>query len=176
MRGWAKTIAPGYGKRRLPDIFIFGVLTMMKVIFFVCFAWNAASALACECVPMSLNEAKAMAEVVFRGTITDIRAGNVSFRIERVWKGNIGRTFDMPDFPESAACIGFAPKWLRVGNDLLVFAARLHRYPGDNDYFTSICSRTSLASEAGDAFEKLGRGRLPRSLPAPGADAGRPRK
>ena|SRR5260370_32623380 len=98
---------------------------MMKGVVLVCFAWNAASAVGCECVPLSLNEAKAVAEVVFRGTITDIRAGNVSFRIDRVWKGNVGRTFDVPDFPESAACIGFVPKWLRAGNDVLVFAARL---------------------------------------------------
>lgn len=149
---------------------------MTKFVFLVYLVWNAASALGCDCVPVSLNEAKAMAEVVFRGTITDIHEGNVSFRVERVWKGNVGRTFAMPDFPESSACIGFLPKWLRVGNDLLVFAARLHRYPGDNDYFTSICTRTSLASEAGDAFEKLGRGRLPRNAPTPSSSAGQPRK
>ena len=148
----------------------------MKVVFLVYLAWNAASALGCECVPLSMNEAKAMAEVVFRGTITDIRGGKVSFRVDRVWKGNVGRTFDMPDFPESAACIGFVPKWLRVGNDLLVLAWRLHRYPGDNDYFTGICSRTSVASEAGDALEKLGRGRLPRNSPTPNSNAGQPRK
>jgi hypothetical protein len=145
---------------------------MMKVVFLVGLAWTAASALGCECAPLSLNEAKEMAEVVFRGTITDIRAGNVSFRVKRVWKGDVGRTFDMPDFTESAACIGFLPKWLQVGNDLLVFAARLDRYPGDNDYFTSICSRTSLASEAGDAFERLGRGKLPRNVPVPKGHAG----
>ncbi|MBZ5606806.1 MAG: hypothetical protein LAP38_01000 [Acidobacteriia bacterium] len=145
---------------------------MVKIVFLVCLALNAASALGCECVPLSLNEAKAMAEVVFRGTITDIRAGKVFFRVDRVWKGNVGRTFDMPDFTESSACIGFMPKWLRVGNDLLVFATRLHRYPGDNDYFTNICSWTSLASEAGDALEKLGRGRLPRNSPAPSGKVG----
>ncbi len=147
---------------------------MTKIVFLVYLAWNAESALGCECVPVSLSEAKAMAELVFRGTITDIRGGKVSFRVDRVWKGDVGRTFYMPDFPESSACTGFLPKWLRVGNDLLVFAARLHRYSGDNDYFTNICTRTSLASEAGNAFEKLGRGRLPRNSPS--SNTGQPRK
>ena len=145
---------------------------MMKVVLLVGLAWNAANALGCECAPSSVNEAKEDAEVVFRGTITDIRAGSVRFRVNRVWKGDVGRTFDMPDLPETSACIGFLPKWLQVGNDLLVFAARLYRYPGDNDYFTSICSRTGLASEAGDALKRLGRGKLPRNSPAPKGHAG----
>ena len=165
---------PGWRNADYPDVF--GALSMMKIVLFVCSAWSAASALGCECVPLSLNEARAKAEVVFRGTITDIRSGTVSFRVDRVWKGDAARIFEMPDFPESAACIGFAPKWLQVGNDLLVFAARLHRYPGDNDYFTSICGRTSLASEAGDALRRLGTGRLPRNSPTPGAKAGQSRK
>ena len=146
---------------------------MMKVVFLVCIAWSVESALACECAPLSVREAKGMAEVVFRGTITDISAGNVTFHVDRVWKGDVGRTFDMPDFPETSACIGFLSKWLRVGNDLIIFATRLHRYPGDNDYFTSICSRTGLADEAGDTLKKLGAGRLPRSLPAPRGDTER---
>jgi hypothetical protein len=149
---------------------------MTKIVFLVYLAWNAASALGCDCVPSSLNESKAGAEVVFRGTITDIRDGKVSFRVDRVWKGHVGHTFDMVDFRESSACIGFLPKWLQVGNDLLVFAWRLHRYPGDNDYFTNICTRTSLASEAGDALEKLGNGRLPRNSPGPSSNTEQPRK
>jgi hypothetical protein len=136
---------------------------MSKIVLLVFLAWNAANALGCDCAPSSLNEAKARAEVVFRGTITNIRGGKVSFRVDRVWKGNVGTTFNMPDFPETSACIGFLPKWLQVGNDLLVFAWRVHRYPGDNEYFTDICTRTGLASEAGDALDKLGRGRPPAS-------------
>ena len=126
---------------------------MMKLVCLVGLAWNAASALGCECAPSTVNEAKARAEVVFRGTITDVSGGNVYFRVVRVWKGDIGRTFVMPEFPESSACIGFLPKWLQVGNDLLVFASRLHRYPGDDDYFTDICSGTSLASEARNVLQ-----------------------
>ena len=149
---------------------------MTKAVVLVYLAGSAAIALGCECVPLSLNEAKARAEVVFRGTIIDIRGGNLSFRVDRVWKGTVGHTFDMPDFPETSACIGFLPKLLQVGNDLLVFAWRLHRYQGDNEYFTDICTRTSLASEAGDTLKKLGRGNLPRNSPAPSNITGQPRK
>jgi len=149
---------------------------MMKIVMLVYLASNATSAFGCDCAPSSLNEAKAGAEVVFRGTITDIRGGKMSFRVDRVWKGNLGRNFEMPDFPETSACIGFWPQLLQVGNDLLVFAWRLHRYPGDNEYFTDICTRTNLASEAGDALKKLGRGNPPRNSPAPSNNNRQPRK
>ena len=149
---------------------------MTKIVILVCLAWNIECALGCDCAPVSPDQAKSRAEVVFRGTITDIRGGNVSFRVDRVWKGNVGRIFNMPDLPETSACIGFLPKWLQVGNDLLVFAWRVHRYPGDNEYFTDICTRTSLASEAGDVVEKLGRGRLPRHSPTPSSNTGQPLK
>lgn len=62
--------------------------SMTKVVFLVYLVWGAASALGCDCAPLSLIEAKAAAEVIFRGTITDIRRGKVSFRVDRVWKGN----------------------------------------------------------------------------------------
>src|ERR1700722_5591769 len=39
------------------------------------------------------------------GTITDISGGKV-VRVERIWKGNIGRTFDTPEVIEGAACLG----------------------------------------------------------------------
>ena len=138
----------------------------MKYIVFACLAWNAASALGCDCAPSSLKAARAEAEVVFRGKIMAIHDGTVSFRVDRVWKGSVRSTFDMPDFPETSACLGFLPKLLEVGNELLVFAWRLHRYPTDNDYFTSICTRTGLASEVGATIRKLGKGRLPINSPA----------
>jgi hypothetical protein len=109
-----------------------------------------------------VRQAKKGAEVVFRGTITDIREGKVIFRVDRVWEGDIGLSFEMVDFPEAAACLGFDNRLLGVGNDLLVFAWRLHRYPNDNEYFTSICAHTSASSDASEALKKLGKGRPPR--------------
>jgi hypothetical protein len=125
-------------------------------------AWATSVALGCSCGGLSVNQAKKDAEVVFRGTITDISAGKVVFRVDRVWKGNVGRTFDMPEFIEGAACLGFHGWMLKAGNDLLVYASRLHRSSDDEDYFTSICTRTNLSSDAGEDFKKLGKGKPPR--------------
>ncbi len=119
--------------------------------------------LGCDCAGLSVKEAKKSADVVFRGTITDIGAGKVVFRVNRVWKGNVGRTFDMPEFIEGAACLGFYEGFLKVGNDLLVYATRLHRGSNDEDYFTSICTRTRLSSDAGEDLSKLGKGQCENS-------------
>lgn len=135
----------------------------MKTALLVWMAMSAPRILGCDCAPISLNEDKKLAEIVFRGTITEISGGKVTFHVDRIWKGDPGRVFEMPEFAQSGgACMGFRSNLLRVGNDVLVFAARLHRFPGDNDYFTTVCTRTSLSSEASDTFAKLGKGRPPR--------------
>ncbi len=117
-------------------------------------------AFGCDCIAPSARDAK-RAEVVFRGTITEIHDGKVFFGVGRVWKGRVGQTFEMVDFPASG-CLGFLrDNWLLVGNDLLVFAWRLHRYPNDNEYFTSICAKTSVWSEASETLNQLGHGKAP---------------
>jgi hypothetical protein len=137
---------------------------MARIALFVCLGWITPSVFGCDCVAPSVRQAKKGAKVVFRGTITDIHEGKVMFRVDRVWKGDIGQTFEMVDFP-AAQCLGFRDSWLQVGEDLLVFAGRLHRYPNDSDYFTSICTKTSMWSEAFDTVKKLGHGRPPRGGP-----------
>jgi hypothetical protein len=68
-------------------------------------------------------------EVVFRGTIVELRdsqkpadlpAGfardtkkTVVFRVSRVWKGEVGETFEMPAVEETSACVGFWPSILK---------------------------------------------------------------
>ena len=137
----------------------------MKIALLVFPVLSAVYAIGCECVPVSPNEAKKLPEVVFRGTITDISRGKVTFRVDRIWKGDPGRTFEMPEFTQrGGACIGFRSNLLVVGNDVVVFAARLRRYPGDNEYFTSICTRTSLSYVVGDTLARLGKSRPPRGV------------
>jgi len=138
---------------------------MMKTAFLTFAMLSASSALGCECGPVSVSEAKKSAEVVFRGTITAISDGKVMFRVDRVWKGEVGGTFQMPEFTAGGSCLGFRPSLLLVGNDLLVFAWRLRRFAGDADYFTDVCTRTSMWDDAGGAVKKLGKGRLPRGNP-----------
>jgi len=119
---------------------------------------------ACDCSAPTVNEAKKDAQIVFRGTITAFRDSNnrerfAVFHVSRVWKGKVPQTFEMLAFEESVACLGFWPQFLSVGNDLLVYAFPLGSPPA---YFTSFCTRTSLAKDSKD-FEKLGRGRAPAS-------------
>jgi hypothetical protein len=142
-----------------------GVSIMVRVTLCVWLAWSVPQAFGCDCIAPSVHQAKKGAEVIFRGTITDIHDGKVIFRVNRVWKGDVEQTFEMVDFPESG-CLGFLNRWLRVGNDLLVFAWRLRRYLNDNEYFTSICTKTSTWSEASDTLKKLGKGRPPRGSPS----------
>jgi hypothetical protein len=111
-----------------------------------------------------VNEAKKLAAVVFRGTITALRNSDsgerfVVFRVTRVWKGNVSEIFEMPAFEETTACLGFRPSFLSIGNELLVYASPEGSPPA---YFTRGCTRTALAKNSKD-FEKLGRGKTPRA-------------
>ena len=124
------------------------------------------------CRPVSASEALGKADIVFRGTIIDIHnpqndpltiviqhpPRRVVFRVNRVWKGEIGETFEMPAIENPGGItIGFSRGLLVVGNDLLVYAYRIR---GTADYTTDICTRTTLASDADD-FRELGRGTAP---------------
>lgn len=126
----------------------------------------------CGCTGTTVQDAKAHADVVFRGTITALRPSGKAlsfspgfvldtkkiavFRVDRVWKGEVGETFEMPAIEEESACTGFWPSFLKVGNDLLVYAQG-----GGGLYFTSICTRTQLAKNAND-FAELGPGEGPK--------------
>jgi hypothetical protein len=109
-----------------------------------------------------VNDAKKGADVVFRGTIIDLSGGKVFFQVDRVWKGNIGRTLDMP---EGVGCLVFSPALLKVGNDHLIYATWIPRGAKDGAYFTNICTRTNLSTAAGEDFSRLGQGRSPRNSP-----------
>jgi hypothetical protein len=83
------------------------------------------------------------------------------FRVSRVWKGDVGETFEMPAVEETSACMGFWPSDLKVGSDLLVYAWRV-----GSAYYTGICGSHILARENGkDAkdFEELGPGAKPKT-------------
>ncbi|MGA3204862.1 MAG: hypothetical protein ABSF12_20405 [Bryobacteraceae bacterium] len=87
--------------------------------------------------------------------------GIVVFRVSRVWKGDVGPIFEMPALEETSMCVGFWPTHLKVGNDLLVYAVR---NPGENAYYTNICTRTALAKDAKEDFDQLGRGGEPSKI------------
>jgi hypothetical protein len=133
---------------------------------------------ACTCKAPGVREAKALADVVFRGKIIALRDSTepslsradthkiAVFRVTRVWKGEVEPAFQMPAYEETSACWGFWPRLLKVGNELLVYAKRLDGgTPGAFIFITSICSRTALIENDKD-LEKLGDGYEPGKSPA----------
>jgi hypothetical protein len=118
---------------------------------------------ACDCITLPAKQAKQGAEVVFRGTITALHgSGNsriVVFKVSRVWKGKVKETFEMPALEADYACLGFLPAYLKIGNELIVYA---HRFsPADHDYFPVVCN--SLPVKDVTDIAALGRGRKPSS-------------
>lgn len=129
---------------------------------------------ACDCIPPKVESKRDRSDVVFRGTILEVRDSSaasgippgfardmkktVVFKVMRVWKGKVGPTFEMPAIEEIGACTGFTSDALRVGQDLLVYASR----DASGQYVTSICGFHELAKDATEDFRKLGRGREPR--------------
>jgi hypothetical protein len=121
-------------------------------------------AFGCDCAEVSVKQAKDAAEIIFRGQITAFRDTGKGYRIivfavDRVWKGNVPRTFEMSEWIETAQCIGFWPTFVGVGKYLLVYAFRLDGR--SSDYVTSICTRTALVETTKD-FAVLGAGHAPK--------------
>jgi hypothetical protein len=128
---------------------------------------------ACDCTEPSVEARRDRAELIFRGTIVELRDSfksadiapgfardtrkTVVFRVSRVWKGQVGQTFEMPGIEETSACIGFWPDFLKVGEDLLVYASRY----GGSGYRTSICGNHKRAKDAKKDFKTLGPGKEP---------------
>jgi hypothetical protein len=140
---------------------------------------SAVSVYGCDCSAPPVQEVINRADVVFRGTIIALRpstrplgwndtrdTGKVAvFQVSRVWKGEVGPTFEMPALEELAACWGFWPNLLKVGNDLLVFAFQVpDQTSGTYIFETTICSRTALARGNTDLAE-LGAGHEPGRSP-----------
>jgi hypothetical protein len=138
---------------------------------------SAGAVNACECSDPSVQEAKQRSAIVFRGTLialypTNKRTGferpgatptMAVFRVGRVWKGDVAPTFEMPAIPEGGECWGFAPDFLKVGAELLVYAFR-----SEGEYFTCVCCRTRFVKYAATDFQELGPGEEPKpSKPLP---------
>lgn len=143
------------------------------------FVLGSPAAYACDCSDPPVWDVRNRADVIFRGTIVALRpsakplgfgdtrdTGRVAvFQVDRIWKGEVGPTFEMPALEELAACWGFSSTLLKVGSDLLVYAFKV---PGATSgayiYETTICSRTALARDNPD-FAELGAGHKPARSP-----------
>src|SRR6185295_14606909 len=106
------------------------------------------SAYGCECSEPSVQAKRDDSDIVFRGTVTTFRespprtdkgptvryTGRIPvFNVVRIWKGEVGRTLEMPEALETTACTGFWTS-LKEGEDLLVYARRI-----GSEYYTAIC-------------------------------------
>ena len=113
----------------------------------------------CTVIPYTVKDAVKKAEIVFRGTITEVRDSEIVFRVETVWKGRVPPTFSMPKVVFESPCHGgFSAGDIRVGAELLVFAHRI--------YGTELLSDSAMGSRpvqfAAETLKKLGRGHPPR--------------
>ena len=122
---------------------------------------------ACPCIPTTVRESVADADVVFRGTIVSIRSHPnplarelpvrvAVFKVTRVWKGDVREKIEVR-VAGDPFCQSFPKKLMMVGNELLVYA---NKRSGTSEYFSTMCSRTALAKGATDLRE-LGEGRTP---------------
>jgi hypothetical protein len=129
---------------------------------------------ACDCREPSVEVKRDHAEIIFRATIVELRDSskpssisgfgrdlgkNVVFRVSNVWKGHVGQTFEMRAIEETTMCVGFWPDYLKVGEDLLVYATRF----GDSEFLTAICGQHKRAKDALGDFKILGPGKAPES-------------
>jgi hypothetical protein len=148
---------------------------MVRVL--VTLALSLRIAYGCSCQEGDPQYKKAHSDVVFRGTITALRDSEkppslseqigmakrykiAVFNVTRVWKGEVGQTFEMPAIEETSLCTGFWPPFLKVGSDLLVYANR----GSDSEYYTSICGRHKPAGPAIVERRELGPGEEPRQM------------
>ena len=119
-------------------------------------------AAACDCIRLPVKDARRGAEIVFQGTIVATHESDqhdpvATFKVVRVWKGNLNETFQMTAFHEAMGCIGFMQK-VEVGAELLVYAHRLDA--SVSDYVPMPC-QTDLVSRAADQIRTLGPGTRP---------------
>jgi hypothetical protein len=134
----------------------------MRVTFIVLIGLQAA--MCCTVVEPSVRDAVKQAEIVFRGSITEISESAITFRVERVWKGHVPAVFSMPKVVwSSTPCMpGFYQRHVRTGAELLVYARRMPGMDGTG-YVPSPGSRTAPVSNAIEDLKKLGAGRPPTS-------------
>jgi hypothetical protein len=139
-----------------------GIIADMRVTFVLLVSLQAA--LCCEVVEPSVKDAVKQAEIVFRGSITEISESAITFRVDRVWKGHVPAVFSMPKLVwRSTPCMpGFYQGHVSAGAELLVYARRMPGVDGTG-YVPSPGSRTAPVQNASEDLKKLGTGRPPTS-------------
>lgn len=138
---------------------------LFRCAFLFCAASVPILAWQCDCVDIGAAQSKSGAEIVFQGVVDsfhDLPNGHpvVVFHVSRVWKGRVTAKFETPGLVGD--CAGWHPGLLKIGNELLVFAAH---WPPDRDYppnsyWPQPCA-TKLVRDATD-LKDLGSGEKPK--------------
>ena len=119
------------------------------------------TAYACSCmIPESPRDSLQKSDAVFSGKVVEIKEENpsyplissmdpvwVSFEVDKVWKGP--RDPITIQTPQSSASCGYS---FEKGESYLVYA-----YQNGNTLEVSLCSRTTLVSNAAEDLEELGK-------------------
>jgi hypothetical protein len=132
-------------------------------------AISITAAQGCNYNERTVQDAVKRASVIFRGTVTAIKAASkpypwkthypqrtMVFHVTRVWKGEVGGILEMQALPEDGGCWGFAPQFLKPSAELLVYTFRI-----EGNLYTGICSRTQFVRYASEDLKELGQGRFP---------------
>jgi hypothetical protein len=136
----------------------------MKVRFALLFLISRSLFAQCDDVPISARQAKQSSEVVFQGTIVGFKGSDIDrtvvFQVSRVWKGRVGRTFDMPAIEtHGSLCTAFWSGLLVLGNELVVYASRSPIFLKGK--YVPIRQKSVLVRQADD-ISQLGPGHRPK--------------
>jgi hypothetical protein len=132
---------------------------LAAIVILGCFGIEVA---ACDCIlpdpkealTQQVNNARRSSRAVFSGEVLKIERAAavvlVTFRVDTVWKGTFPRTLVITTGTDDCG-YGF-----RLGERYLVYAIA---WPNTTDFYTSICSRTAVFSQATADVQLLGKPR-----------------
>ena len=132
----------------------------MRLAFSLIFSLHAA--VGCEVSALSVKQARKQAQIVFRGRVQEVRASEIIFQVNRVWKGRVPAMFSMPKLTWSATPCqpGFYEGHVKPGAELLVYARQVP-YLNVSGYVSTPGLRTAPIEYATQDLKRLGPGHPP---------------
>ena len=119
---------------------------MIKRLFFIIVlltgTLNARLVFACQCIQLGINEDVSRSDVIFSGRLIKAKElgpadknfvvpFEMTFEVERYWKGEISKQFVLHTVKNTIHCNGYP---FKEGESYLIFAYRYSRYPDNLDW------------------------------------------
>lgn len=138
----------------------------MRLAFLVCalsVAVGGSTLFACSCRrPPAPKKALEQSVAVFSGKVTAIEKNgfslNVTFSIERTWKGTAGKTIVVAN-PSSGAACGNS---FKMGQSYLVYCYKVQKPKEGDPLRTNLCTRTKSLKAAKADIKEIGPGKKPK--------------